>query len=414
VEGNTGGRPRSGDDDNEPDDDGFHALLDRHHPSWNFLRTLSVDQLATRVSSINKQKYMRDPRFAKFLERGLRVASARCLMGDDDATSDAHRLTMLLVTLLFNKHRPLMAGAPNSPWLDIVRARTARLWGGDFEGLFREAHVQSARPSPEMSPMSAAEARERAVNRAVDFGLNGSLSRSLRALTGKGNLPLSEEKVQDKFIQLLNPNNEERPKEWREFVSSAPECRPPTDPCYGFELGRSVVPGPNGDGMEVDTLEWVLSHLDATTSPGISGMGYDMLKHVKPGVLRPLLAAFFGQGSWNYEKFVETGGQRSYYQIDTHALMISVVGVALNKDGKPFVRSEPVDNLRPICIGESIRRIAARCQLLQCEKSVGEKLAENGQYGMWLRPWNCNSVPHNLQVPRCAHRGGGALRSLRQ
>ena len=32
--------------------------------------------------------------------------------------------------------------------------------------------------------------------------------------------------------------------------------------------------------------------------------------------------------------------------------MISVVGVALNKDGKPFVRSEPVDNLRPICIGD--------------------------------------------------------------
>ena len=31
-EGNTGGRPRNGDDDNEPDDDGFHALLDRQHP----------------------------------------------------------------------------------------------------------------------------------------------------------------------------------------------------------------------------------------------------------------------------------------------------------------------------------------------------------------------------------------------
>ncbi len=114
--------------------------------------------------------------------------------------------------------------------------------------------------------------------------------------------------------------------------------------------------------MDVDTLDWVLSHLDATTSPGISGMGYDMLKHVKSGVLRPLLAAFFGQGSWNYEKSVDIEGHRSYYQIDTHALMISVVGVALDKDGKPFARSEPVDNLRPLCIGESIRRIAARCQ----------------------------------------------------
>ena len=170
--------------------------------------------------------------------------------------------------------------------------------------------------------MSAAEAKERAVNRAVDFGLNGSLSRSLRTLTGKGNLPLSEQKVQEKFIQLLNPNNEGRPKEWREFVSSTPDLPPPAAPCYGFELGKSTVPGPNGDGMEVDTLDWVLSHLDATTSPGISGMGYDMLKHVKSGVLRPLLAAFFGQGSWNYDKFVEVDGQRSYYQVDTHAVII--------------------------------------------------------------------------------------------
>ena len=134
---------------------------------------------------------MRDPRFAKFLERGLRVASARCLMGDDDATSDAHRFTMLLLTLLFNNYRPPLSGAPNSPWLEIVRVKTARLWSGDFEGFFREAHVQSARPSAEISPTSAAEARERAVSRAVDFGLNGSLSRSLRTLTGKGNLPLS-------------------------------------------------------------------------------------------------------------------------------------------------------------------------------------------------------------------------------
>jgi hypothetical protein len=94
-------------------------------------------------------------------------------------------------------------------------------------------------------------------------------------------------------------------------VSSTPGLPPPAAPCYGFELGNSTVPGPNGDGMEVDTLDWVLSHLDATTSPGISGMGYDMLKHVKSGVLRPLLAAFFGQGSWNYDKFVEVDGQRS-------------------------------------------------------------------------------------------------------
>jgi hypothetical protein len=34
-----------------------------------------------------------------------------------------------------------------------------------------------------------------------------------------------------------------------------------------------------------------------------------------------------------------------------------------------------VTNLRPIGIGESLRRVAARCQLLQCEYDIGVQLS---------------------------------------
>ena len=41
-----------------------------------------------------------------------------------------------------------------------------------------------------------------------------------------------------------------------------------------------------------------------------------------------------------------------------------------------------VNNLRPICIGESLRRLAGRCQLLQLESDIGQRLAPSGQYGV--------------------------------
>ena len=133
---------------------------------------------------------MRQPRFASLLERGLRVASARAKMADDDATSDASCLTLMITGLLFNKTRPAWPGVTNtSPWYDIVRGRVERLWAGDFKGLYSEAYVHvPGHQQPQ--PQSTSEGEKvRAVDRAVDYGNHGSLSRSLRALTAAGTLP---------------------------------------------------------------------------------------------------------------------------------------------------------------------------------------------------------------------------------
>ena len=366
----------------EPGDEGFAELLDQQHRGWALLRTLPFNFIATRVPTINRQKFLRQPRFAQLLERGLRVASARAKMADDDATSDAGCLTLLITMLLFNKKRPTWPGVTNtSPWYDIVQGRVARLWAGDFEGLIQEARAAIPVSHQHRAESSPEETKARAVNRAIDFGNNGSLSRSLRSLTATGSLPLSERLVQEKFCELLNPNNEERPKAWREFLTDNPQLPGPANPMCKFVLDKSIVAGPEEGGREVDTLEWVLQHLDVTSSPGVSGLGYDLLRHVSASVLKPLLEPYFGQGRWNYDKTVQVAGADHHYQVDVHALMISVLGVALNKDGKPFNPLGPVENLRPIGVGESLRRVAGRCQLLQSEFSVGARLAENGQYG---------------------------------
>ncbi len=136
---------------------------------------------------------------------------------------------------------------------------------------------------PQLQSTSEGE-KVRAVDRAVDYGNHGSLSRSLRALTATGTLPLSERMVQEKFKELLNSNNEERPKAWRDFLNDNPSLPGQASPLYQFQLGTSMVAdtgGTEGAGREVDTLEWALQHLDATSSPGLSGLGYDLLRHVK-------------------------------------------------------------------------------------------------------------------------------------
>ena len=134
-----------------------------------------------------------------------------------------------------------------------------------------------------------------------------------------------------------------------------------------------MVPGPNGELIEVPTLDWAMQHLDPTSAPGISGLSNMILKRLSPAVVGPLLRPFFGAGVWNYAN--------PSHQV-THQLLISVRGVALDKNGEGYSPNREVNNLRPICIGESLRRLAGRCQLLQLEGRIGERLAPSGQYGV--------------------------------
>jgi hypothetical protein len=76
---------------------------------------------------------------------------------------------------------------------------------------------------------------------------------------------------------MLQPYNLEPPPEWRAFATAAGGERPESE-AYKFELGECDVLGPSGQVIRVDTLEYAMQQLDPTAAPGISGLGFDLLK----------------------------------------------------------------------------------------------------------------------------------------
>ena len=91
-----------------------------------------------------------------------------------------------------------------------------------------------------------------------------------------------------------------------------------------------------------------------------------------PATIRPLLRIWFGQGRWDNARRVDA---------ELHALLVSNRGVALDKDGTGFTPGRVVTNLRPISIGDAVRRLAAKAMLLQLGSGVEAKLRETNQYG---------------------------------
>ena len=360
------------------DVDLYGDLLQPDHACWAFLRRLSPDAIASRVPLINR-RHLGDPKFVAVFSKALGLVSARLRGVDPDAIADGPRLFLCLYTMLFGRHRlGLIGSGPMSPWLPIVKQRLDRLLAGEFGALFAEAMEGAVFKTPDGS----GDMREAKAKRAVELAHMGSVSKSFGALTAGGVLPLAEEAVREKFTKLLQPNDEALPADWRSFVRGTDNAPPVTSSVYKFVLGESNVKGPNGEMMTVDTLEYVLRHLDRSSAAGVSGIDFAMLRHISPDLIRPILAVFGGGGVWDYDKRVDGAVDGALYHRETHALLISVRGLALDKGGEGYAAGREIQ-LRPIGIGESMRRIHARCVLLQSESDVGQILAEtNSQFGV--------------------------------
>ena len=153
------------------------------------------------------------------------------------------------------------------------------------------------------------------------------------------------------FGTILQPSNIAPPVGWEAFVTEA-DGEGPGSSKFDFELGECEVIGPNGQPTRVNTLEHAMEGLDPTAAPGITGLGFDLLKQISQAVVRPLLNVYFGQGRWDYGR---------PYHAELHALLVSTRGIALDKDGTGFEPGRAVNNLRPIAIGGVERRLAAQC-----------------------------------------------------
>ena len=344
------------------------------HPMWLFIRQLPIERVIRCPRCIPK-KHLEKGSFVLQLERAIRVASSRCNAIDVDRDADAHKLLSCIHWVIFGKHGSSSRVArTGTPWIEVVIERVDRLLHGHFAALFEEASAVSDVPPGLQTGRDDASAL-----RAVRLAHQGRVSKALGALASGGILPMDEPAVQEAMSALLQTGASEAPLRWQDFVHA--NGRADTDDAFKFVLGESELPGTSGEVEKFDTLEYALSHCDISSAAGFSGISNYAIRRMDPDTLRPLLRVYFGQGIWDYTRRLIDAPGDAFYHADVHALLISSRGIALDKDGSGFTRGQPVCNARPICIGETLRRLAAQCQLLQLNKSVGDSLAKNGQYG---------------------------------
>lgn len=354
-------------------------LMDPELQCWIDLRQLTVADLTLRPRTLAR-KYIEQKKFADLLTEGLRVAAERSQLVDPNSMADSCTLAYLMPTLLFFRHRRgEESELKGTPWLTTVRDRVTRLRAGEFQGLIDEA-LRPAREeaigrngAPEAPP---AVKRKRIVVRGVDLALRGQPSKSLNAMATKGLLDMSDEVVRNTFAKLQDPHSAEGRQQdtpikgWKPFVDedgSAYGLPPSSSEFYRFKLGVTTITGTDGTSREVNTLEHVLRGLDSTSAAGLSAMEFASVRHVEPEVLTVLLEPFFGHGEWNPED--------AYHQ-RIHDLLVSNRGIPLDKKGN----RDPKD-LRPIGVGYVLRRVAAKCMILQMGSEFGAALAARGQFG---------------------------------
>jgi hypothetical protein len=303
---------------------------------------MSLEAMATRVPLIGK-KYLDQPRFAEFLDGAYKLAGDRMGLHDVDSHADGLRLVLLAPRLLFGKNRPSSSDAPvTTAWIDTVTGRLHRLLAGDFEGLIKEVTPQQGTriQSVVNTPKKEADAK---VLRSLDLMHDGNISKALGCLGSGGILDVTDADVQAEFAALLCPHDSPPVSPWKDFVDSPGRNHPSSNsPVYNFTLGSSRVPDSAGGLREVCTLSHVLSTLDRSAAAGISGAPNRLLRNTNADVIRPLLEPFFGRGKWSYSRSVhDADGNEVFYHRDTHALLVSVLGIALDKDGKDTLPAQP-------------------------------------------------------------------------
>lgn len=356
------------------------SLVDASLGCWVWLRGLPKEAFACRPPLL-QSKFTEDRRFGALLDDGLKLAAERAQMVDVHADVDAQRLVYLLPALLMAKHRPgEEAELRRTPWLSTVQSRLARLQSGEFKSLFTEsrgggigggARGQQRRPDRKKDCA-------RTVARAVEMARRGNPSKSLSGLSSKGSLSMGDREVREMFTKLQVPHATDGladvpVSDWAQFVRDDTEhdLPPVSSPFFRFNLAVSNIAGPDGVVREVDTLEHVWRSMDRTSSPGLSGLDFAMLRKVSPESVRPLLEPHFGNGRWDYT---------FQSHRDTHDLLVSNLGIGLDKKGLRHAA-----DLRPIGIGEALRRIAGKCILLQEGEALGAELAKRGQFGVGFK-----------------------------
>ena len=341
-------------------------LQSPENPAWSFIRRHGKNEAsitpflrACRIRLVDASKIP-----IEIFNQCCMVAAARA---EIPSTVAAHGFEE---GLLLHKAIPRLLLAKTKPsgfhfltWKGLVEHRAKRFLAGEWENLWAEAEpaVTSTSRKGEMSQ----ELKEAvAESRAFEGDLNGCL----RTLESGKLIPASAE-LTEAWKKKVTVDGRRPTQKWEEVVREM--GLDPGDERFQITLGKSLIRGPDGH-VEVDTLEHVMLHLSKRVAGGVDGTGYDIYGKMYAESVKPFVQ-YFCTPPPPLADHDECGR-------GVRRLLGSGRGVGLDKkgDGCP-------DDLRPLGIGDSLRRIAAKCINLQSKGgSASWDLAHELQCGVGM------------------------------
>ena len=201
---------------------------------------------------------------------------------------------------------------------------------------------------------------------------NGDLTGCFRTLqSGKLMQASSSPEVAEEWRNMVSVAGRRPTRTWQEVAISL--GFDPNDPRFTFTLGTSTVMGTDGP-VEVNTLENVMGHLPKRSAGGADGTGFDIYSCMDASSVEPFVQYFISP--------LSPLDERDILGRTVRILLASGLGVGLDKKGL----GRPVD-LRPLGLGDSLRRISTRCISLQSkgQNAASVEMAHELQCGVGMQ-----------------------------
>jgi hypothetical protein len=287
------------------------------------------------------------------LYNACQSAVMRLFQQEDD--DQAWKLHFFIIRVLFAKTDKEKQGKHSDLSVrQLFKHRCLSFLRGEWQALWDEAQLAPHMGvHPQGTPTEEkARQRQRADVRARYLANEGELSKSLACFESAAILNPCDEDVIAQLRELHRPATVDNE------LPDAPEGLT-TDPAYEYKVDTIEVPSKHGGTREVDTMEWILQKLKRGIAQGLSGARYEHYKIMEPGLVKLMVTKLLNG---------DTSPQ-------VREVLTSCRGFALDKGER---------KVRPVAIGEAIRRIAARVVCAQDGPAIAKTLEQVMQFGVGI------------------------------
>jgi hypothetical protein len=266
----------------------------------------------------------------------------------------AWKLHFFLIRVLFAPTKP-DSGDDKLSATALVKSRCSAFLRGEWRHLWQEAS-QARVPDDTAVALDrdeAAELQRRLDIRARMFAREGMLSKAMSVFDTAAVLDPRDRNVMQQLEDLQAPATrfEELPE---------PPAGLDADEDFEYKLGTVEIPTGGGGTAEVPSIEFVKSRLKRGIAQSLSGARYEHYKCLPSDLLELMVTKILNGDT--------SEGARS--------IITTCRGFALDKGGR---------KVRPVQIGEAIRRIAARVVCVQDNQTIAALLTPVMQFGVAVK-----------------------------